>query len=307
MNNKRLQISIATTLFAILLWISVNLSYQYQTTISVPLILENLPQYKAMKTPIPRSLQLKLRGDGWRLAALQWGTDHRCILDLNSLPPHQRFLTLNEIADRLSIPFGIQPIDMKPESLFIAYDTFLQRKVPVHVLDAVSFHEGYGQVGPPAILPESVTVGGAASVVEAVNGWDVSKGELENLRSTFDGDVPLSDTSMYLLSLSPNRVHVRINVQPFAEKTFSGLPVEILAAPPNREVILIPPKIDLVVRGGIDQLSSLGTTDFRASIDYAATLSDSGGYLTPDIINPPAVQVVSKRPERLQYFVRKRL
>jgi YbbR domain-containing protein len=307
MNNKRLQIILATTLFAILLWISVNLSYQYKTTINVPLIVENLPQHKAMMTPIPRSLQLKLRGDGWRLAALRWGAVHTCVLDLNSLPLHQRSLTLNEIADRLSIPFGIQPIDMKPESLFIAYDTYSQRKVPVHVLDAVSFHEGYGQVGPPTIVPESVTVGGAASVVETVNSWDVSKGELENLKTTFEGEVPLSDTSMYMLSLSPARVHVRINVQPFAEKTFSGVPVEILAAPPNREVILIPPKIDLIVRGGIDQLSSLATIDFRASVDYAATLSDSGGYLTPDIIPPPAVQVVARKPERLQYFVRKRL
>ena len=113
--------------------------------------------------------------------------------------------------------------------------------------------------------------------------------------------------SLIPLSFSPPSINVRINVQPFAEKTIPGLTAQVQSVPPNREVILIPPKIDIVVRGDIEQLSELTLSDFEATIDFDAILADTSGYVSAKIDLPPGLQMVSRRPERHQYIVRKRL
>jgi hypothetical protein len=102
-------------------------------------------------------------------------------------------------------------------------------------------------------------------------------------------------------------VHVSINVQPFAEKVLNGIPIEGVGVPSNREIIFIPPKIELVARAGIKQLASLVAADFHARIDYLSILTDTTGMVDPIVTGPPGIQIVSKHPERLQYIVRKRL
>jgi hypothetical protein len=83
--------------------------------------------------------------------------------------------------------------------------------------------------------------------------------------------------------------------------------VEARLVPSNREVILIPPRIELVVRAGIKQLSNLSTNDFHVTADYSVILTDTTGTVEPQIAAPPGVQVVRRRPERLTYIIRKSL
>lgn len=307
MKKKRLHIILATVLFAILLWISVNLGHQYQVSITSPLTVANIPAERAISTPVPRSLQLRFRGDGWRLAALMLGGDLNYVLDVRALPAHQRVLTLNDVAEQLNIPVGVQVIDMKPESLFVSLETYVQRGVPVILHKTFSFREGYGMVGAPLVTPESVVVGGALSVVESIRGWRTAGGVVENLKGPLDVEVPLADASTYLITVSPRSVRVRVNVQPVAEKVLPGIAVEALSIPPYREVIFIPPKIEVVVRGGIEQLSGLAAQDIRASVEYDTLLADTTGFVQPVVIPPDGLQLVSRRPERLQYVIRKSL
>jgi hypothetical protein len=102
-------------------------------------------------------------------------------------------------------------------------------------------------------------------------------------------------------------VRVHIDVQQFAEKTVTGVPVETRGVPYHREVILIPPRVDLVVRGGVQQLSTLTDDSFRVTIDYKDLLEDSSGYADPMVILARGIELVSKKPERMQFVIRKRL
>jgi hypothetical protein len=98
-----------------------------------------------------------------------------------------------------------------------------------------------------------------------------------------------------------------VNVQPFAEKTITGIPVEVDSVPSPREVILIPPRIELVVRGGIKQLSSIGAADFRVAVPYQSIEADTTGAVPYGITGPSEIQIVRRKPDRLQHIVRKRL
>lgn len=307
MKKQRVHIVLGSTLFGILLWLSINMTYDYQTTITAPLIITNLPQGMAIKTPIPRTLLLKLRGNGWRLASHLTGRELDCVLDLASLAPKQHAIILADVTERINLPIGVQAVDMKPESLFVSLERYAEKRVPVVIDPHISFRDGYGQVGSVVIKPESVTIGGAESVLRDISAWASGRGAFINLRTSVDTDMDITDTSSQILSVSPATVHVAVNVQPLAEKVFSGLPVEVRGEQPNREVILIPPKIEIIVRGGIEQLSVLTRNDFRATVDYNTILADTTGYTDVEVIPPTGVLIVARRPDRLQYIVRTRL
>jgi YbbR domain-containing protein len=307
MKKRRAHIIIATALFAVIVWVSVNLREQFQTTVSAPLLIENLPAGRSIQTPLPKSLQLKFRGSGWRLATLLLRTEVQCVLDLNAVPQNQHVITLRNISERLNVPVDIQPFDMKPESLFVEMDTYREKLVPVVLDTALSFRDGYGQVGSATVVPESVTVGGAEGVLRNIRSWRTARHRFDGLKSSVTAEVPLADTGSYLLAFSPPNVRVHITVQPFAEKPFPGVPVEVLSAPPGRDVILIPPKIEVVVRGGIEELTGLALRDFRATVDYRHLVNDSSGFTDVEIVAPGGVQIVSRKPEKLQYVLRRRL
>jgi len=307
MSGKRLQIISATTLFAMVLWGSVNLSSEYQATVTVPISVTNVPQGLALRTPLPVGLQLTLRGEGWQMASYFWTLDLRYVLDLSLSSSVQKVLTMRDVVRGLGARSGIDAIDMKPESLFIAFEPYVAKKVPV-VLDAsVSYAEGYGLSGVPVMNPESIIVGGAASVVNPVDHWPTRRVSFQDLKAPVDTEVALDDSTPFVLSFQPSAVRISLNVQPLAEKTLSGITVNSRSVPEDREIILIPPKIEIVVRGGIDQLTGISAADCKASIDFSDIPGDTSRTLVPEIELPEGLILISKRPERLHYVIRRRL
>jgi hypothetical protein len=307
MQKRNLHIVIIAALFGVMAWASVSLRDQYVVTVTAPFVLENVPEGWAVRSPLPHSMQLRFQGDGWRLATMLIGGVPRLVFSAGTLPPGNRPISYNDVAERVLLTPGIQLLDVKPDSVRIDLDRSIRRRVPV-VLDCIaSFREGYGQVGPTQVAPDSVTITGAESLLRNIDSWKTEHRAFENLRAPLDTPVPLAAAGTHVLAFSESSVRVSIWVEPFAEKVFNGIPVDVSGVPPNREVILIPPRIELVVRAGIKQLSSLAQSDFHVSTTYARIDADSTGAVETEVASPAGVQVVSKRPEHIQYIVRKRL
>jgi YbbR domain-containing protein len=214
---------------------------------------------------------------------------------------------LHDFADHFSLAPGVRLVDVKPDSLRIELGPAVRKRVAV-VLDCIAdFREGYGQVGPTSVAPDSITLTGAESILRAIDTWKTERRVFENLRGSLDAEVPLASAAPYDIAFSVPAVRIAISVEPFAEKIITGLPVQVASLPASREVILIPPRIEIVVRAGIKQLSALSAGDFRVMTDYAGIAADSTGAVDIDVVCPAGVQLVTKRPEHLQYIVRKRL
>jgi hypothetical protein len=307
MKIRNIHIVLVAALFGILAWGSVTLRDQYLITVEAPLVLESVPEGLAVKSPFPSFVQLKLRGDGWHLAAIVLGGKPHVLVSAAALPPGNRPIGFADVLERLSFGPWVQLVDMKPESIRVEFDRLARKRVPV-IWDAVmGFREGYGQVGPVTLTPDSVTLSGAETILRSLDSWKTERQVLENLKAPVDGEVQLASPGMYRISFSHAATRVTINVEPFAEKVFTGIPVEVRDVPPNREVIFIPPKIELVVRAGIKQLALLSPDDFHVGTSFTRIVSDSTGTLDTDVLAPAGTQVVGKKPGRLQYIVRKRL
>ncbi len=307
MHSRSYHIVAISVLFALLLWFSINMGEEYQVALQVPLVVENVPAGKAFKHSIPKSLSVKMRGTGWRLASLLFSRESQCILDFASLGKSNAIVTDKELADYLTLSGGIKPVDVNPDTLILDLDQYGEEKVPVIPNVVLEFHENYGLAGEVSVKPESVVVGGAQSILQGVHYWQTVRQTFADLRESFTVELPLVEPTDYSLQLFQKNVQFSANVQPFAEKTFLDIPIKVVSPPPHGEVIFIPPKIDIVARGAIDELAALSNVDFRFSVDYQSLAGDTTGFVQPHFEYPSGVRIIAKRPERLQYIVRKRL
>ena len=305
MKNKNLHIVIFSTLFAIVLWLSINMGYEYQVVVSIPLVLENIKPNRALAKPLPAAVIVKIRASGWQLVGLYFVPDVRYVLDVADISNRSNFVTSKDMLERLKLPEGIRTIEIKPDTILVMLDDKIKKNVPVEPVVRMNFREGYGVVGEIRTIPDSITLTGAKDLLDKIDRWQTNPLKFSNLKSDVNTRVAVSDTLSYGVTPFPTAVSVQFDIQPIAEKSFKGIPVEVNQVPENRLVVLIPPKIDIIVRGGIEQVASVEQKDFSSYIDYKSILLDTTGSIQPVVTTPKNIKIVRQEPERLQYVVRK--
>ncbi|MBU1297719.1 MAG: hypothetical protein KKG06_05735, partial [Bacteroidetes bacterium] len=202
---------------------------------------------------------------------------------------------------------SINILDVHPDSLVIFIEEFSKKKIKVIPQIVIGFRESYGQIGEAIVYPDSITVGGARSVVDTLKYWMTEQIIISDLREPVNLDLKLEEPPEYILKLFQNKINYKIDVQPFAEKSIIGLNVEVNYLPINKEVVFIPPKMDIIIRGSIEKLKEISSADFRAYVDFPNLVSNTLGNIQPEINVPDGIKIVRRNPEKFQYVIRKRL
>jgi YbbR domain-containing protein len=307
MENKRYHIVIASILFALVTWISVNLRNEYTVFRSIPIVLENEKEGMALKYPIPKQMMVRFHGTGWMLAALSLTPDIKYYIDVSSLSREKYIVTSKDVLEHIKLPVSVQVTDIKPDTLVLAMEEYKEKRVKIISRVVLDFHEGYGQVGPLTMQPESVIIGGPVSGIDQISEWPTIYKKFEGLKIPVNMDIPLEEPGTFAVRINLALTHISMNVQPFAEKIFSGVPVTAIAVPTNREVIFSPPKIDIIIRGGIEKLSAISHDGIQATVNYQLLTKDSIESIIPVLNIPQELKIISRKPERVQFIIRKRL
>lgn len=307
MSRRKLPVIIGAAVAALLAWISVNMQNEYSIVKSVPVVFENQREGKAFCFPVPKMMSVRLRGRGWVIAGLFFSPDVKYFINLASVGKDPLTITGRDVQDHVTLPLDVRVVDVKPETLRVALDDYYEKRVPVVPRIVLDFREGYGQVGPVRVEPESVTIGGTLDYLRDISVWSTAYKRYTEVRTPIDEEISLEELPSYGVTVRDQTVRIRVDVEPFAEKLFSAIPVEVTGVPPGREVIFIPPRFDLIVRGGIEQLSGLTAENFRGTVNYRDLETDSTGYIVPVLSIPDGVRAVDRKPERFQFIIRKRL
>ncbi len=292
--------------FALVMWGFVTLRFEYLETFSVPLVVQNIRPGFAIRSPVPQTILLRIHGSGWRIAMMKIAKPPECTIDLSSVNSEITVSIEKILRKAIALPSDIEVVDIFPESLTITLDATTQKKVPVQPLCHIQIREGYIQVGKIDVQPDSITISGARGVVDTIAEWTTKYITFSDLHTPVRQQVALVDTTEVPLTLSQPAVMVSFDVQPFAEKTLSRIPIDISAVPFNRQVILFPPSIDVVVRGGISQLSTVQADEVTASIHYSSILLDTSGSVRPEVNIPKGLTLVTLKPDRVEYVIRKK-
>jgi hypothetical protein len=299
--KKNLHIVIISIIFSIILWASIALSGDYFATFNVPIKLINFPPGYTTGTRLLNDVAVRLKGEGWKLFSANIGTESdylvsvgndsgKVVVDLNS-----------HLSDNQWLSSGIEVISITPDTLSFIVEKILSKKVKIVPDLKLRFKPGYGLSTPVKIIPEYTTVHGPGRILKNLTFVPTSHLYLDNL--DLKRMEMLSLKEIPGMTYDDNYVRISLDIQKIVDKNFDNIPVGIVDIPHNRNVILLPGKVSIGVRSGIDILAKLSKDKIKLSVNYNDIVSDTLGTISPGISLPENVSILYLKPERLRYII----
>jgi YbbR domain-containing protein len=301
--KKNLHIIIISIIFSIILWVSISLSNDYYATFKIPLKMVNFPEGYTIGSKIPDDISVKLKGEGWKLAALKLGRETDYVVSVGK-ETGRRFINLyNYLVDNQWLSSDIEVIDISPDTLSYNVEKIASTRAEIIPDLNLNFKPGFGLATEMVIKPESTTVFGPSSKIKNLRAVSTEKMSLNNLDDKVDEKIPLLPIPE--MNFSSRNVNIILDVQKIVDKNFDNLSVNIIDIPSDRNVILLPNKISIGLRGGVDVLAKLSGDQLKAHINYRDVVLDTLGSIAPKITLPENTSLIYIKPERLRYIIKK--
>lgn len=288
-----------------MLWLYLSLNLNYTINLSVPLEI-NLTKSQALASTVPSSIDVTIKGKGWDLVALLVSENLTYYLDLTGIKKDVRVNTFQAISERLNVPHDLIILNTYPDTISISFDKVSERRVQVKNNVNVILKDGYKIVGKPVITPEYVNITGAKSILSKIKFIPTESITFENINSDISKIVNLSDTLNNIIRIEPTKVRIEYKIELSADKNFEDITVTINNVPSDKDVLLIPPKLTLYLRGGVEQLSRINPSEIKVSIDYHVIENDTLGFVTPIIELPVNADLINFEPQKFQYIIKKK-
>jgi YbbR domain-containing protein len=301
--KKNIFIIIVSLIFSILLWVSLSLSNEYYSTINVYLKIIDLPDGYTTASNLPAKIAIKMKGKGWKLAVERIGSISDFIISAKY--DSGRIVTnlYNSLSDNRWITNEMEVININPDTISFKVEKILSKKMKILSSIQLNFKAGYGLAEPIYIYPESTLVYGPWSVLKNMTSVSTEVVSFNKLDSRINSQISLINKQG--LSFDITSASVYLNVQKIVGMDFYDLPITINDVPKDREVVILPNKLSIGVRGGIDILGKISSDQFKISINYRNIVLDTLGSVQPNIELPQNVTLIYSKPERLRYIIKK--
>lgn len=291
--------------FALLAWVFVAMSKRYVATQLIPISIKMERAVLAISSPLPKQVEVKVAGEGWKILALylshpEWSIDlaselQRSTLTLETVPNAAQYIK--------PFPDGLTVLDVQPPVLTAQLEKKVTKTVPLRLSPAVTPASGYVIVD-YRLTPDSATISGARRLVEPLEFLEVLP-QGSDLKGNFSVRAVVSDSLSPYLTVSPSSVLLTGTADKLVQVDFADVPVQLIQTSPEASVTLIPNKVKLTIGGAVSDLESLRAEQLRVLVRYDDVLSDTTGAVQPTVILPERLKLLRQQPERLQYILRR--
>ncbi len=301
---------IVSIFFSFFLWVVVNLNGEFEENFKSRVVIKNLSPDKAIKNDYPEFVNLKVRGQGWKLLPFYFITQPQVIVDLENVHKNLNVNLFNNNRVKFSMPKDVRIVQIEPETLIFEIDKRISKKVPV-VFDYEVEKENHDLVQPPKLVPDSVGISGAESIVSKINSISTEKFIIQKSGQNIKVKLPLINPNYKLVKLSDEFVNVSFSVEQIVEREFT-VPVQIINVPADKEIILFPPDVRVVIRGALSKIVEISSethqsdTLIKAFVSYRDVIEDKTGLVKPQVMIPENFKLVSVSPEGLEYIIRQK-
>ena len=282
-----------------------TLNDSYSINLNFPLEVE-AGNNTAVSEKLPEEIEMTLKGKGWDLVSFMMSKDKKFKLNLSKLKNESRIITNQYLSERTNLPTNITVLKISPDTIDINLDKYAERIVKIRNNIVIKAKENYQIIGEPKFQPDSVRIRGASSLINKIKFIPTENKYFENVNGVVTGIINLKDTLSNLIKIEPKSVKYTFNVQLSGEKSFDEIPVNISNVPGDKEVVLLPPKINISLRGGVDEISRLTAQDINVFINFSTIEEDSLGYVEPEIKLPIDAYIIKIEPDKFQYILKRK-
>jgi len=301
--KKRLHIIILSVVFAIIIWTSVNLSGSYYTTLQFPIRVENIHEGYGIASKLPEVVTIKLKAVGWKILGLHVRSRVDYVVSAGLETGNIKVNLLNSVTDNYWVSSEVQVLDIWPASLDIRIAKLENKIVPVKPNVSIGFKEEFGLAKPVISEPESIDVSGTAKFLDTLKFIETQPVKFEKIDQSFTTEIELSKNTALLLK--PGKVKLYFDVQKIVEREITDIPIKLKNVPSDRNVVLLPDRIKISLRGGINILGKINPDEIEAVLNYTDVINDTLGSVSPRIKIPGNTILLFKSPERIKYIIKK--
>ena len=290
---------------AFIFWLITKLSYVYQDVAIVQLKYE-MPPDKAFTYPPVQQLEVTVRGTGWELLRLTFGNKDR-ILTVPVAQNDTRVVSTGSWNSRISrVLSKVSPISVQPETIRLQTEPVAQKTVPIVLDQQVKLAPLHQFVDDTIqIEPKTVEITGPASVVRDIQFWKTavlfpSKPVDKDLHIA----LPLASHPTSNLQFSVEKVQCTAVVEELTEKRIE-VPVEIINAPEDLIIVLLPKTVEVVSSVGLSDYDRLSSEDFKAIVDFSSIDVAQQRTIRVQLqFKPDFVKFSQYSPKKLDYIIR---
>lgn len=298
LGRERIIVFIVSLILALCLWLMVNLSVDYNLNIDIPIQIRSVPTDKALVEELPETATVSVSAEGWQLINL-YSNPPSINIDVNKSE-----VNLYDQAQQQMNAFGVEIQTIQPSILTVELEDRVSKKVPVRSSVELSFAQQFGMVDSARIKPDSISINGAASLIEEIEEWSTDSVHIGHISGDLSRRIPLQQPGE-LIQLSQSEVIYEINVAQFTEGEVK-VDVSTRNFPQDRMISFSPPSITIRYDIPIEEYNDVqDESPFNAYIDYSQIMEDSSGFVTPQIeqaVDDYHIKVRSFHPRRIAYF-----
>lgn len=256
---------------ATILWTYITLKNEYVTFVKIPLKVI-MPNNRAIENPIPRSLDIEVKGKGWDIFNLMYfNTSKEIALDLSKqkLDKNNFEVGRQQLLKSVRYVGNLESIDALPDN--IEFRTGISGEYFVDIKPTVSItpSPGFILVDGPYVEPTKVRIKGNDKIVSKIDYWETENINIRDVANQFRRKVPLKDTLESIVAKSRQSVYVYGRLEQLAEKTFYDIPVTLINGKAE-DYQISPMRFDVTVKGGITAISLTQ----RSDIDLILNVDD---------------------------------
>ena len=284
-------------LLAILLWVVVMMTQEYETTVNVPVVPVNIRADKILTNDLPDVVPVRFSGQGKDLFLLSYFRPARIELDLQAVDNTYAYPLNTELVE---VPSGISVVPLLlpgQDTAYVQLEDRISRMIDVYPNVEVKTQSGYiADRESVRTVPDSVRVSGPESIVRRIDEVSTEERVYVGLTSSVEELIPLVAGSR--VRLSPSAVRVTIPVDKLAEKTLRRVPVRVRGSIRGRTVILEPSVIDMRIKGPARKIAPIESDSVRVYIDLFRWERGKQEY-TPIVELPTDVNLMDTTPDQV--------
>jgi len=165
--------------------------------------------------------------------------------------------------------------------------------------------DGFTVVGGPEVNPDSVTLTGARRLLAGIDEWYTEARSFERRINSVSTTLPLSDSLGGIVRLGVSEAAVTVDVEQVADNTYRDISVRIEHNIDSTKIILLPPTVNLTVRGGINEMANISADSFSVTGDYRSLVRSRSNYFRPTVGIPANLTLLRVTPDSIEYIIRK--
>ncbi len=300
MTREKVLVFAISFVLAFCLWFIVNLSRDFNITISMPLEIGEVPEEMALVDGVPDYASVGVSGEGWKLISL-YNNPPRIMINVEETDVN----LFEKVQQQVTAVSDVNITQVQPLGFSLGLEEKVSRDVPVEVQLDIIPHDRFGVIGEPVLEPAFVTITGAQSKVAEIDHVRTRKVELRDVKSGKEIELNIEKPASGI-SVDPGNVKYRFNVTEFTEGEIR-VPIRLRNLPPGRAVTYNPSTVTIRYSVPIDQYSEVqNTRPFVAYVDYSTIEEDTTGLVIPQIERAEDdydVRLRSFSPRTVSYFM----